>query len=413
MVVDDALRAASWSLLLLPLLVGAAEPEQREDRPPLPNNIVGLNLARLHQPRYIWAAAEVVNANGGSWGYVTILLTTQDRDSAVADYMLQQVLDRCFESRLQPIVRVGTRFDVEHRRLGAAHARRSVPAGALLFERVTLAEPDRLDRARQRAESRAASGAATVDVPVYARYLERFLDAFEESERFKVVNAPLNLSNATPACRRCRTPSSSWPSFGQLAPSVLERLPAWASNSYQVDGVGRGHPLHPSGYQAELEAIGRDMPVIITESGVLRRRNEDEEARFFVEAYADWRDDPRIVAATPLLWDPDVGRSLDVHVRRERRRHQRTAPAYRRLRELPRVAGSPDVVPPLPNTARVISVGRQAAPGADFLPEPLPAGGLSESSATALDAGGVAGVESLDRAILRRWSRANRVREGW
>ena len=72
-------------MLLLPLLIGAAEPEQRPERP-LPadnlrsNNIVGLNVARWHQPRYIRAAADVVNANGGAWGYVTVLLTNADRD---------------------------------------------------------------------------------------------------------------------------------------------------------------------------------------------------------------------------------------------------------------------------------------------------------------------------------------------
>ena len=51
---------------------------------PVPNNIVGLNLARRHQPSYIAAAADIVNANGGAWGYATVLLTREDRDLFVA-----------------------------------------------------------------------------------------------------------------------------------------------------------------------------------------------------------------------------------------------------------------------------------------------------------------------------------------
>ena len=78
---------------------------------PIPNNIVGLNVARLHQPLYIWAASDLVNANGGDWGYLTVVWTMQDREAPMADYNLQLFLDRCFELHVQPIVRVATRFE--------------------------------------------------------------------------------------------------------------------------------------------------------------------------------------------------------------------------------------------------------------------------------------------------------------
>jgi hypothetical protein len=94
------------------MLTGTARAEQSAPAAnSVPNNIVGLNLARRHQPNFIWAASDIVNAGGGAWGYVTILLTREDRDLVTADYELQQLLDRCFEARLQPIVRVATRFD--------------------------------------------------------------------------------------------------------------------------------------------------------------------------------------------------------------------------------------------------------------------------------------------------------------
>ena len=98
-------RRALAALLVaaqLPLLVGMAAPETRaeatassagaspETAPGLPpNNIVGLNLARLHQPRFIWVAGQIANANGGAWGYVTVLLTRQERDS---DFAVQQLI---------------------------------------------------------------------------------------------------------------------------------------------------------------------------------------------------------------------------------------------------------------------------------------------------------------------------------
>ena len=80
---------------------------------PIPNNIVGLNVARLHQPNYIWATSDVVNANGGDWGYITVVWTIQDREDRMAEYNLQLFLDRCYEFHVQPIVRGATTFEAK------------------------------------------------------------------------------------------------------------------------------------------------------------------------------------------------------------------------------------------------------------------------------------------------------------
>jgi hypothetical protein len=357
----------------VPLLVGMVDAEPRpkvaEAPPPPPslsNNIVGLNVARLVQPMYISAAADVVNANGGAWGYLTILLTRDDRDLPRSVDLLQQVLDRCFELRLQPIVRVGTRFD---------------PATGI-WERPLYDEPvrwrDLFDQARwptptvwivpANEPNLGREWGGKVDAPSYARYLERFIITFADDDRYRVVNAPLNLSNA-------HEPPLMQDAFlfleemAKVSPSVFERLPAWASNSYQVDGLGDGQRFTHLGYEAELEAIGRDMPVLIIETGVLNRHGEDEITRFFTVAYRDWQRDRRVIAATPLVWDPDVddhwmftfdqyGNLLGGNA------------TYRVLRELPRVAGSPGGPLPLENTARVSAAAVKARPLPIFAPDP-------------------------------------------
>src|SRR4249920_3552572 len=113
------LLAAAAAPALLPLgSVSARVPEDAGTSepigPPSPrNNIVGLNVARLMQPLYIWAASDLVNANGGDWGYITVVWTMQDRDGPNAEFNLQMFLDRCFEFHLQPIVRVATRFEAK------------------------------------------------------------------------------------------------------------------------------------------------------------------------------------------------------------------------------------------------------------------------------------------------------------
>ena len=358
----------------LPLLVGMAEPEQRPEPAPPQNNIVGLNLARLHQPQYVWAAGQIANANGGSWGYVTILLTNQDRSSGLPEHLLQQLLDRCYEARLQPIVRVGTRFD----------------SGTGIWDRPTDDDPALWRALFERVKwpnstvwvipanepNLGREWGGVVDVPSYARYLERFIHVFSSSTRFKVVNGPLNLSNP-------HYPPESVDAFEFLAehmaltPHVFENLPAWASNSYKIDGIGEGPRFTHLGYQVELEQIGREMPVIVTESGVLHRHGEEEIAQFFVDAYRDWQADPRVIAATPLSWDPDYDKhwmfTLD-----EQGNVETTSPTYRALRSLPRVAGSPNNPPPFGNTPRMSSA--KSRPQPIFLPEPAPSiSGLDEA----------------------------------
>src|SRR4051794_12179718 len=55
---------------------------------PSGNNIIGLNVARLRRDRYISAAADLVNANGGDWGYLTVVFTATERDAGTGDQLL-------------------------------------------------------------------------------------------------------------------------------------------------------------------------------------------------------------------------------------------------------------------------------------------------------------------------------------
>lgn len=360
----------------VPLLVSMAEAEAttahaQTTRPA--NNIVGLNVARLVQPRYIWAASSVANANGGNWGYVTILLTRDDRDNELSGHQLQQVLDRCYEARVQPIVRVGTRFDVATGVWDRPHD--SDPARwRALFEQVRW--PNRtvwIVPANEPNLGREWGGA--VDVPSFVSYLNLFMATFADSDTFKVVNAPLNLSNP----HQLPIMQDAFDFLAEMAGldgSIFERLPAWATNSYKVDGFGEGVRFTHRGYELELEVIGREMPVIITETGWLNRRSDEDIARFYTQAYKDWQADHRVIAATPLIWDPDV----DDHwmfTFDDKGEIVSTNGGYHALRALPRVAGSPHLTAPLANTPRVSAAAVRTRPLPIFMPDAGASSGAS------------------------------------
>jgi hypothetical protein len=329
------------------------------------NNIVGLNIARLMQPQYILTASNIVNANGGSWGYLTILLTRQDRDNALSYYQLQQVLDRCYEARVQPIVRVATRFDVDTGIWDRPDESDPIRWRALLDQVRFPNTPVWIIPANEPNLGREWGG--QVDVASFVQYQNAFMAQFADADRYKVLNAPLNLSNP----HQLPLMQDSFDFLAEMAhldPTIFERLPAWATNSYKVDGFGEGVRFTHRGYELELEFIGREMPVLITETGWLNRRSDEDIGRFYSQAYQDWQADRRVIAATPLIWDPDV----DDHwmfTFGENGEIETANGAYYALRALPRLAGSPHATVPLANTPRVSAAAVKSRPLPIFLPD--------------------------------------------
>ena len=347
-----------------PVAPGPAPGSPKQDATPAGNNIIGLNVARLRRDRYIWAAAELVNANGGDWGYLTVVFTAAERDSAQGEVFLQQLLDRCFEQHLQPIIRVATRFDVGTETWSrpepddAERWRAFLEKGRWPTKRVWVIAGNEPNLGRE--------WGGEVDSASYAAYLSHFIDVFADSERFKVVNGPLDASNGTEMPQM----QDAYEFLGGMeaaVPGIFTRLSGWASNPYSVPHHGDGLRYTHRAYEAELETIGRDMPVLITEAGHLNTGDEHEIAQFYAEAFRDWMADPRVVAVTPLFWHPDRGVYWMFDFDKDSKVVDKS-PTYELIRRLPRSIGSPEYAPSLGNVARAPArTTAQAAPSGSLL----------------------------------------------
>jgi hypothetical protein len=189
-----------------------------------------------------------------------------------------------------------------------------------------------------------------VDATSYAKYLAHFLDVFKGAPRFDVVSGALDASNTT-ALPVMQDALEFLDEMGAAVPGIFERLPAWASNPYRVLNRGPSARFTHRAYEVELDRIGREMPVLITEAGHLDTGDEDEIARFYEQAFRDWMADPKVVAATPLFWHPDRNDfwmfELD-----KKGAFVHKSPTYELMRRLPRVAGSPQYAVTIANIAR-------------------------------------------------------------
>ncbi len=331
------------------------------------NNIVGLNVARLHQRLYIWAASDLVNANGGDWGYITVVWTIEDREARNAEYNLQLFLDRCYEFHVQPIVRVATKFEAKKEpTVPGQPPVKPNPQGA----EGTWMRPDWDEPAKWRAffetgrwptrhawivvgnePNLGREWGGAVDAGGFARYLAHFLDVFKDAPRFDVVGGALDISNTT-AMPVMQDALEFLDGMAEAVPGIFERLPAWASNPYRVLNRGPSARFTHRAYEIELDHIGRELPVLITEAGHLDTGDEQEIARFYAEAFRDWMADPKVIAATPLFWHPDRNDfwmfELD-----KKGAFVHKSPTYELMRKLPRVAGSPNYAVTQVNVARL------------------------------------------------------------
>ena len=151
------------------------------------------------------------------------------------------------------------------------------------------------------------------------------------------------------------------------SPGIFERLHGWASNPYSVPHQGPEPRYTHRAYESELEAIGRDMPVLITEAGHLNTGDEKEIAAFYEDAFRDWMADPRVVAVTPLFWHPDRGVYWMFDFSRDNKVIEKS-PTYELIQRLPRERGSPLYAPEMGNVARAAAprsttaLGPRAAP---------------------------------------------------
>jgi hypothetical protein len=376
------LLSAAAAPMLLPLgASGALAQDAPPDAPDAPagpsdrNNIVGLNVARLHQPLYIWAASDLVNANGGDWGYITVVWTIQDREDRNAEYNLQLFLDRCYEFHVQPIVRVATKF--EAKREPVEPGQRPIKPNEQGAEGSWI-RPDGDEPAKWRAffetgkwptrhawiivgnePNLGREWGGAVDAASYARYLGHFLDVFKDAPRFDVVGGALDISNTT-AMPTMQDALEFLDGMRDAVPGIFERLPAWASNPYRVLNRGASARYTHRAYEIELDHIGREMPVLITEAGHLDTGDEQEIARFYEDAFRDWRADAKVVAATPLFWHPDRNDfwmfELD-----KKGAFVHKSPTYELMRRIPRVAGSAQYTVTLANTARTTRFEEEVA----------------------------------------------------
>lgn len=269
-----------------------------------PNNKFGIHIAQPADDD-INKAAELVNSNGGKWGYITLVIHEDDKDKN----KWQSVFDKLREKQLIPIVRLATKGD-------GPNWRRPKPEEALEWAQF-LNSLNWVTKNRYvilfNEPNHATEWGGSVDAKSFAEVNREFSKKLKEANKdfFVMMGGLDGVAPSQPP---------RYQDSGVFLRQVMEVISAQefnelfdglSSHSYPNPGFS-GSPSGSGkssvrGYEYELDLLKgygvKDLPVFITETGWNASAvGREQTAQHFKTAYEQvWLPDDRVKAVTPFV----------------------------------------------------------------------------------------------------------------
>ena len=306
------------TLLLFPLSIFAA----------VPNNKFGMSLAQPNTDQFS-QVKELVNSNGGDWGYVTLIIEEKDRNKE----KWQGIFDHLRTLHLVPIIRLATSAEGENWRRPET---KDAIDWANFLDSLNWVTKNRYITLFNEPNHGSEWG-GEVDVKSFAKVSLEFAKKLKEKNKdFFVMLAGFDASAPSwmPGLEDEETflnkmfkseiqnsksetnsnlKNSNFENCLEFSVSCFEfYFDGWSSHSYPNPGfsgspysAGRGTIRTYEWELGLLKGLGvnKELPVFITETG-WKRGNEGTVADNFQIAFDQvWDPDNRVVAVTPFIFD--------------------------------------------------------------------------------------------------------------
>ncbi|KKP38721.1 MAG: hypothetical protein UR29_C0012G0004 [Candidatus Woesebacteria bacterium GW2011_GWC2_33_12] len=259
------------------------------------NNIYGMGIINHSDLEDV---KNLVNVNGGDWGYVTVVITEKDRDIKI----WQKFLDDCRKYHLIPIVRVATTFENGSWQIPEIN---EIDSWVNFFNSLNWVIENRyIVIANEPNHSKEWGG--KIDPEGYALYLKTFAERLHNTNKdYFVLNAGFDQSASN--SRITMDQKLFMQRMVKAVPNIFTFIDGWSSHSYpnpafsgSEKAIGR---KTIRGYEWELSLVKKNLPVFITETGWIRTiKNEELIAKKLRHAYEEvWSKNKQIVAVTPFI----------------------------------------------------------------------------------------------------------------
>ncbi len=268
-----------------------------------PNNKIGIHILFDHE---LEKAVELVNSNGGKWGYVTIPIQNNDRDLI----KWQLFMTRAKKLQVIPIIRLATEGDYFNTNVWKKPTPEDVVDFANFLDSLNWPTKNRYVIIYNET-NRADEWGGQVNPEEYASLLSFSVNVFKsKSNDFFIIGG--GLDNAAP---------DDYPQYmdqytylkrmQEAVPGIFNQIDGFASHSYPNPGFMQPPNILTkrsiASYIFERDLIrefrnDKDIPIFITETGWSAPHITDQmKAQYYQEAFASTWSDPGIVAVTPFL----------------------------------------------------------------------------------------------------------------
>lgn len=297
------MRKTFLTILFLSILVFGSATTTKASYDPLSvkNNIYGVHIVNHSD---LSDVSNFTNTNSGDWGYVTIVVTEDQRDK----HIWQKFMDDCRRLHLIPIIRIATKYsngswDIPNES--------EIDNWIKFFNSLNWVIENRYIVIGNE-PNHAKEWGGKIDPQGYASYLKTFSQKLKsESNDYYVL--PAGFDQDAPNSKTTMDEKIYIERMIKKEPELFNFIDGWNSHSYpnpsfsgSKTDTGR---RSIKGYEWELNllsslGIKKDLPVFITETGWVRSKKNDEQkvAENLKYAYEEvWIKDKRIVAVTPFI----------------------------------------------------------------------------------------------------------------
>ncbi len=266
-----------------------------------PNNRFGIHILFTSE---VDKAHDLVNSNGGDWGYVLIPIQSGDKDLV----KWQNFMDSCRNYHLIPILRIST----ENYFFNTQVWRKPDASDVLDFANFlsSLNWPTKNKYIIVFNEvNRGDEWGGTPDPAGYAQLLSYAVTAFKGKDSdFFIISA--GLDNAAPNAATFMNEYDYMSQMNQAVPGIFNQIDGIASHSYPNPAFSQPPTINSrmsiTSFTFEKALVdslsSKSLPVFITETGWSQDVvGKQTTASYFVQAFNTIWNNPNIVAVTPFL----------------------------------------------------------------------------------------------------------------
>lgn len=273
-----------------------------------PNNIFGIHILF---PDEIYQARNLINSNGGDWGYITIPIQSKDLDLG----KWQKFMDEAKKLHIIPIIRLATTNYYFNTSVWEKPKYEDILDFANFLNSLNWPTKNRYIVVFNEV-NRGDEWEGTPDPSEYSQLLDFAVESFKaKNPDFFIISA--GLDNAAP-----NSPGKYMDQYtfmrlmNYTLPGIFSKIDGLGSHSYPNPGfsqppeVTSSKSIHSFKFESELAKSlgGKELPIFITETGWSENAvSQNQIASYLKQAFGSVWTEENIVAVTPFLLRAGAG----------------------------------------------------------------------------------------------------------